>query len=89
MNPYIASDKRVARWIAEKYESTCNDEITIFSYNTHAVLNSKSEQILINLRNRLNIELSGIMQEKEDIDPNYKIPVNFSLNTVRLTKKLR
>lgn len=86
---YVAQNKRIARWIAEQYESICNDETTIFSYKTHVVLNSKSEQLLINLRDRLNIELSGIMHAKEVIDPNYKIPVNFSLNAVRLTKKLR
>ena len=86
---YVAQDERIARWIAEQYKSICNDETTIFSYKTHVVLNSKSEQLLINLRDRLNIELSGIVLGKEEIDPDYKTPVNFSLNTMRLTRKLR
>lgn len=83
---YEAPNRKLAKWIADKYMDE-DYEISIFAYQSRVILLSGSEELIMDFRDRLNIELEDIMEGKEEVEIQCKVPLNLSLNQMRLTRR--
>lgn len=65
---YEAPSNKIARWIVDQYTCLCGDNIRLISFESRVILLSRSEQAIIDCKERLNLKLADMMKEDEGGD---------------------
>lgn len=62
---YDAPSNKIARCIADRYTYLCGDNVLLFAFESRVILLGKSEQAIIDCKERLNLKLAAITKEIE------------------------
>lgn len=98
-----APSNKIARCIADRYTYLCGDNVLLFAFESRVILLGKSEQAIIDCKEKLNLKLAAITKEFEgenddgeddeydeyDDEMEFKMPFHLSINQMRLTRRSR